>query len=680
MFHHLDVPQYAQRYWTGVIYNATVYSVLRATETVYLKAEKLQESRIRDLWFPLVVNAVFPLKQRTTQAYQRSLAFVDTALKKAAASESDGPNPNDWIRRILFPNKFYGQLQTELRTIPRRNLFDSQLNYEQAHAINSICVNDYGTMPYLISGPPGTGKTKTLVETAMQLLNAHTVDHLLICAPSDQAADTLALRLKYYLKPTQLLRLNGPWRADMEVPRELMGYTHMENEMFYLPPFKQLMAYNVVVTSCRDASILMDARLTNSDLWIIEHEMLSAFHPEHAGPPPGLHWGAILIDEAAQATELDVLSALSVGCPPPQHPNNMPQPRFVMAGDEKQLGPRTASRHPAFSRSLFARLFDRPLYREHPLSRSNVKSSSGPPVLKKSMLPFLYPPFTNLIRNYRSHPAILSVPSSLFYNDTLLPEAPIPDTPLQRSSLWKGRGWPVLFIPHKGMDELEWDGGGWYNNTEAECACFTAQFLVLHEGVQQSDICIMSPFAAQVKLLRNKIRYPPYKLWDVNIGPLEAFQGLEKRVVIICTTRSRPQFIQEDVKRGLGIVHFPRKMNVAITRAKEALVVIGNPEVLGEDEGWCEWMRFCGRNGLIKGDGGAEKGGQGKIGGLERALLAKEKGMGGEGGRVLGSSAVVLEQAVDGSYEAWLEGFREALDEEDDVEAGEEENENGPDA
>ncbi|KAF2642781.1 P-loop containing nucleoside triphosphate hydrolase protein [Massarina eburnea CBS 473.64] len=668
---------------------------------------------------PLLANVMFPLKGRTVQTLQKSLAFTDCALVNAethlwraqnpgfndinnisytigpgafndgsSRSQSMQPQepieahtaqtPNSWIRRILLPNQRDGRHQTELRTIPHRGLFDAQLNYEQSHAVNSVCESDYGVVPYLISGPPGTGKTKTLVEIAMQLLNTHSVDHLLICAPSDQAADTLALRLKKYLKPTELLRLNGPWRPVAEVNEKLTmhGYTYMEDDMFYLPPFKQFMAYNVVVTSCGDASILMEARLTNMDLWTLEYEMTTTFRPERK-EFPALHWGAILVDEAAQATELDVLSAINVGCPPQKYPNDMAQPRFIMAGDENQLGPRTASRYPPFVRSLFARLLDRPLYKEHPLSRSNMKPSSGPPVLKKSMLPMLFPPFTNLIRNYRSHPAIISVPSSLFYNDTLLPEAPISNTSLQRSSLWEGRQWPVLFVPNKGRDEIEQDGGGWYNKEEGKKACSLAQTLV-SEGVQQADICIMAPFAAQVKILRNAIRSSAYGsgsgLWDVNIGPLEAFQGLEKRVVIICITRSRSRFVADDIKRGLGILHFPRKMNVALTRAKEALIVIGNPSVLKEDTHWLQWMSFCSRNGLVAEDVGIDEveiHGGAKIGVLEKALLARDEKSnvsGVVGGKVLGGGAVVLEQDFSGEYDAWAEALREALDEEDESE------------
>jgi helicase MOV-10 len=286
-------------------------------------------------------------------------------------------------------------------------------------------------------------------------------------------------------------------------------------------------------------------------------------------------------------------------------------------------------------------------------------------VLKKSMLPIIYPPFTNLMRNYRSHPSILTVPSSLFYNDTLIPEALTPATPLQHSSIWRGRFWPVLFVPNSTPDEIERDGGGWYNLSEARIACCIAQELVRSASVQQADICIMSPFAAQVKLLRKIMRSNEFGLWEVNIGPVEAFQGLEKRVVIICTTRTRERFLEQDWKRGLGIIKQPRTMNVALTRAKEALVVLGNPAILMQDEYWRAWVAFCWRNGLVAREWGAkaEDFEEQKVGVLERALVVREESK-ERRARMLGAGTETLDVDAERRYEVWLESLREALDEE----------------
>jgi helicase MOV-10 len=665
------------RCWTGVQYNASVYGINRAAETVYLKIVGLESASS-------VFNVVLPLKHRHVLAKWNALHSIAHALQQVILGRArtrrqlqngvsgdmssqvlNEPEQgyNEWMRRMLFPTEADGVMQTKLRKLPQeRGLFNGSLNYEQLQAVNSGCEREFGVLPFLISGPPGTGKTMSLVELAMQLLHTHEVSHILICAPSDQAADTLTQRLSQWLKPKDMLRLNGPQRPDVEV-RELLPYCYIENGMFYIPPFKQLMAYNVVVTSTRDAAMLVEARVTNTDLYTIEKNMQEAFHPEDIFTPKPLHWGALLLDEAAQATELDVLPVLSAVMPPPTWPRHLDQPRFVMAGDQNQLGAKTASRDPRVSTSLFARLFDRPLYKDHPLSRSKVRPSAAPPVLKASMLPMLHPPFVNLIRNYRSHPAILSVPSSLFYNNTLIPEAPLEHSPLQLSSLWHGRKWPVLYIPHTGADEIERDDGGWYNVTEANKACDIAQHLVTQSGVAQTDIVIMSPFAAQVKLLRQIMRGTNYGdgagLWDVNIGPLEAFQGLESRVVIICTTRTRVRFLAADAERGLGIIGQEKKMNVALTRAKSALFVIGNPEVLAADQHWREFLAFCWRNGLVSGTEGfseevVDSFKECKVGVLEKALVAKEDL---RGRKTLGSAVGVGEED-----EMWYAGLNEALD------------------
>ncbi|KAF2020911.1 P-loop containing nucleoside triphosphate hydrolase protein [Aaosphaeria arxii CBS 175.79] len=615
-------------------------------------------------------SAASSTQQTSSNQSSHNASLNGASGTNGAVEESVGdtkPPCNDWIRRMLFPRESDGQVQTELRKLPFQGMFDRLINYEQLQSVNSVSKQNYGVMPFIISGPPGTGKTKTIVETTMQLVHTTDIAHVLVVAPSEPAADTLALRLKKYLTPQQLLRLNGPWRADNEVPAEILSHCHMERGMFYIPPFAQLMKYNVVVTSTRDASILADARVTNNDLYHIETNMHSAFHSEGHHRPETLHWGALLMDEAAQATELDTLAALSIVCPPSAWPmgDNVAQPCFIMAGDQHQLGPRTASLHPEYSRSLFARLAERTAYSDHPLSRSRARPTNRPLVMTARMLPMLYPPFANLTRNYRSHPAILTFPSCEFYNDTLIPEAPVPTTPLQHSPLWKGRGWPVLFVPNSGPDDIERDGGGWYNMSEAKVARDVALHLVMNSGVAERDIVIMSPFAAQVKRLRAVVRTTRYwnrsGMWDVNIGPLEAFQGLESRVVILCVTRTKEKFVDLDVQRGLGVVGQRRQMNVALTRAKEGLIVIGDPKVMKMDPHWRRWLAFCQRNGLVQESLwslGLQREYQ-DVGVLERALLAKDELRNNHSGRVLGAAAMLED-------EMWTAGLEAALDEYDD--------------
>ena len=507
-------------------------------------------------------------------------------------------NSSQWVSSMLFPSEIDGNIQLEL---PKGHFgqvwFDPQLNYEQMKAVDAIQTAEYGTLPYLIFGPPGTGKTKTIVETALQLVNRTTCSHILLCAPSDPAADILALRLRQHLTPTDLLRLNAPSRTFAEVPGELLPYCYTANDQFMLPAFKTLMKLKIIVTTCRDADILVQARVTNQDLVKLERTLVETIHslvPESSSvrPPAILHWGALFVDEAAQATEPELGIAITVVSPPSDTAVES-LPRLVMAGDEHQLGPRLASSQAALRLSLFERLLNRPVYREHPMARRKYRK---PPTVQS--IPMIQPPFADLVRNYRSHPAILAVPSALFYHDTLTPEAADVDG-LQNWSAWKGRRWPVLFSCNGGADEIEHDGRGWYNTHEAFLACNYA-LSIIRSGLitRPQDICIMSPFRAQVHLIRQTIRKEPYLLSGINIGPMEAFQGLESRVVILCTTRVRSRFLDGDRVTGVGIIHEAKRFNVALTRAKEGLIVLGNPYTLARDPCWLTFMTFCHRNGL----------------------------------------------------------------------------------
>ncbi|KAH0552943.1 hypothetical protein GP486_006859 [Trichoglossum hirsutum] len=470
-------------------------------------------------------------------------------------------------------------------------------------SVYSIRRQDYGSIPFLISGPPGTGKTKTIAEIALQLVHnpslLHT--HILLCAPSDPAADILVRRLKEHITQPHLLRLNAASRSFAEVPIDLISYcyTDPETNLFILPEFKKLMSYRIVVTTCRDAGILVQARVTNRDLVRLEKGILDSLHSggqDNLGS--FLHWTALLVDEAAQAMEPDVAIPLTVVAPPIN--GGIGEVIVVMAGDQNQLGPRTSSRDKNLERSLFERLFDRPIYRDHPLSRKRAKAQDWNPSARTAV-PMIHPPFANLFRNYRSHPAILAVPSALFYNDTLIPEATDTDNMIDWTG-WRGRGWPVLFSSNYGDDEIEYDGGGWYNVSEAKKACDYALSLVQSNLITQRDICIMSPFSAQVKLLRQVIRREPYELGGVNIGPMEAYQGLESRVAIVCTTRTRGRFLVEDRAKGLGMIDEARRFNVAMTRAKQGLITIGNPWILAQDSAWLALMAFCRRHGLWEED------------------------------------------------------------------------------
>lgn len=318
-------------------------------------------------------------------------------------------------------------------------------------AVDAIVSRNFGSVPFLISGVPGSGKTKTLVECALQLLRflGDVEQHILICAPSNPAADTLALRLSKYLGRQELFRMNGYVRTFGEVADALMPFTYTNDETFSLPDFKTMMKFKVVVTTCHDADILVRARLTNADLMKLVFETTLPVAPgTHLTPEKALHWTTLIVDEAAQATEPAVCVPLTVVASPfsiEPSEGKSAFPVVVMAGDQHQLGPRVFSTDTALSVSVFERLSSRPIYSDHPFSRRNAGRYKR---LTKEMLPIPRAAFTNLIRNYRSHPSILAIPSVLFYSDSLVPCATPahPESPVPTWSEWRSsHKWPVLF-------------------------------------------------------------------------------------------------------------------------------------------------------------------------------------------------------------------------------------------
>ncbi|RVX74590.1 hypothetical protein B0A52_01716 [Exophiala mesophila] len=633
----------------GREYRAVVWGINRAKEAVFLRIENGGK-------FPQTANLKFILQVPKTIPLLSAVQTVHAALGSS----------DDTLRSMLFPQSWDACMQTKLSAASfDMEWRDASLNFEQQKAVAAVVADRYGMVPYLISGPPGTGKTKTIVEMALQLVarkkSAAVHPHLLICAPSDAAADTLALRLSLWLDRTRLFRLNSWTRSFAEVPDKLIlySYTDSNNSLFSLPPFGQLMSYSVVVTTCRDANILIEARLTNKDLAELAFSTMSAVSPSAVEDltTPLLHWTALLLDEAAQATEPESLIPLSVVLPLARLPKcQLVCPQFVLAGDEFQLGPRLEShaQKTGLEISLFPRLFNLPFYADHPLSITN-----GLQPLTRKLLPLPRPAFTNLTRNYRSHSAILSVPSSLFYFDNLIPEfTPFSTAATTTTTSWPGwrkPNWPVLFIQNSGPDEVDdilaGDGtgvGSLYNSDEIKIVLTRVQTLLNQiPDLQPEEVMVMSPFRAQVTRIRTALRKEG--LAAVNVGPLEAFQGLESRIVMLCTTRTRRgpegdevKFVKIDQERGLGVIDEPKRFNMAMTRAMEGFIVVGDASTLvcTGDTCWRNLIAFCVRNGLVEGELGEideqMEAWDVKEGRLERALRRKELGVEENGGGVVG--------------------------------------------
>lgn len=112
----------------------------------------------------------------------------------------------------------------------------------------------------------------------------------------------------------------------------------------------------------------------------------------------------------------------------------------------------------------------------------------------------------------------------------------------------------------------------------------------------QIDSCSFT--GGQVVLIRKYLRSKNY--FDVNVGTIENYQGVEQDVVIFSMTRSNQLFVNHDIKRRMGVLGEVRykQANVALTRAENLFIMLGHPEVMWNDPLWRQFLMFCFRNGL----------------------------------------------------------------------------------
>lgn len=181
-----------------------------------------------------------------------------------------------------------------------------------------------------------------MVEAVNQILANDPEATILLCAPSNPAADTLVRRLTATMKVGTLLRLNSPVRTFAEVPEPVLPYCHISDDTFAVPSFDDLMKYRVVVSNCQDAGMLVNGRVTNGDLMRVQRDLWKKLHPNSLKSPPPVHphWTHLLVDEAAQASEPEVLIPLEVVLPwidyQTRGSDGVKDPAVVLCGDVHQ--------------------------------------------------------------------------------------------------------------------------------------------------------------------------------------------------------------------------------------------------------------------------------------------------------------------------------------------------------
>ena len=299
----------------------------------------------------------------------------------------------------------------------------------------------------------------------------------------------------------------------------------------------------------------------------------------------------ILVDEAGHATEPEALAAMT-GLIDAEHT------RIVLGGDPLQLGPiirsPLASKHGLGMSMLERLLID---------SATQPRSPYYRPPTGGALHPHRY--ITKLLFNYRSHPAILEQPNAMFYKGELIASADrLARESLQRWPEFPVSGFPILLHHVVGREEREGDSPSWWNSDEAMAVVEYVRKLLSYKAgaLTMADIGIITPYRKQVQKIRQLLgfRFPDHAA--LKVGSVEEYQGQERRVILISTVRSQQlSFEQFDVRYRLGFVNHPKRLNVALTRAKAALVVVGNASLLSTDPNWAQYIEFLYLRGAVRG-------------------------------------------------------------------------------
>ncbi|KIY67638.1 RNA helicase [Cylindrobasidium torrendii FP15055 ss-10] len=457
--------------------------------------------------------------------------------------------------RLLFPPAPTPQVPPSSDVVlDFHNGFVEQ-NDRQKLAVGCIVRMPAGSSPFVLFGPPGTGKTVTIVEAILQVLFLKSDARILACAPSNSAADLIAERLGQRLTPDELFRFYAPSRPQIAVPDAVKRFTYVApNGHFSVESVDAAKNFRVCVTTCVSASVFFGI-----------------------GVPRG-HYSHIFIDEAGQATEPETMISIKTMA---DNKTNV-----ILSGDPKQLGP--IIRSPVAKELGLEVSYVERLMQMDVLLRTSSSNASAHILFS----------VVKLTRNFRSHPAILDYPNAKFYNGDLVACGPPAQINVFVNSAIlppAGKKFPVMFISMAGKDDREASSPSFFNQEEISMVEKLIKDIKgdtdmnIGMNLNDEDIGVIAPYHAQVVKIRKMLKDTAS---GVKVGSVEEFQGQEKPVIIVSTVRSSQEFVKYDLRHTLGFVANPRRFNVAVTRAKALLVVVGDPMVLGLDPLWRAFLNY----------------------------------------------------------------------------------------
>ncbi|RZL61735.1 MAG: DUF2075 domain-containing protein [Pedobacter sp.] len=446
-------------------------------------------------------------------------------------------------------------------------IISDQLNESQQLAVNKIITADHLA---IVHGPPGTGKTTTLVQAIKSLIK-HNNQKILVVAPSNTAVDLLTEKLAH--EGLNVIRVGNPAR----VSERLLAST-LDHKMADHPDMKTIKSLKKQANEYKnmahkykrsfgkaerdqrkalfDEAHKIGREVEKNEQYIIDNlfskaqiitaTLVGANHYTVRN----LKYNTVVIDEAGQALEpacwIPILKAQKV----------------ILAGDHFQLSPTI---------------------------KSNEAGNSG---LSKTLLEKLvgiHPEAVVLLNEqYRMHQHIMNYSSKVFYNNQLKAHRVV------ANHLLFANDKPLTFIDTAGCSfDEKLDGTSTTNPDEA--AFLVTHLTALVKEIESKNIinfpsiAIISPYKQQIQFLKTLVEENEMLITHqdkIAVNTIDSFQGQERDIVYISLTRSNAQ-------NSIGFLSDTRRMNVAMTRARKKLVIIGDSATLSKSKFYADFIEYA---------------------------------------------------------------------------------------
>ncbi|KAK6202302.1 P-loop containing nucleoside triphosphate hydrolase protein [Scheffersomyces amazonensis] len=418
----------------------------------------------------------------------------------------------------------------------------TELNFSQTNAVRAVLQRPLS----LIQGPPGTGKTVTSA-TIIYHLSKLNKEKILVCAPSNVAVDHLAAKLDSL--GLKVVRLTAKSREDVESSISHLSLHNIVNDTARGELKKLLRLRNEIGELSGADSRTLIKSIRNAESKILNKCDVVCCTCIGAGDKrlSQFKFRTVLIDESTQASEPEVLIPIVKGAK-----------QVILVGDHQQLGPVILDKRAAQA-GLRQSLFERLVLLGHVPIRLEVQ--------------------------YRMHPGLSEFPSNMFYEGSLQNGVTADDRRIINSTFpWPVVETPMMFWANYGREEIGVSGSSYLNRVEA----MNVEKIITRlfkDGVSPDQIGVITPYEGQrayivqYMLMNSTLIDKKKEYSEVEVTSVDAFQGREKDFIILSCVRGNQA-------QQIGFLRDPRRLNVALTRAKYGLIILGNPRTLSRNSLW----------------------------------------------------------------------------------------------